>query len=324
VVDGHGAAAGNDAELSFDQRPRHAGAGVEPAVGDLVALDLDVHQVAVGRIGVEDGAAHGQRIDLQEAQRGELAVAADAEGDRQAVEVGDRQRHAPGVGAVGARLAGDHTHHQHAEQSGPYEPLHGLSFLDFHSLITRGVMKISSSSLPLLWRRLRKRWPRMGMSARPGTRSCPWSPITVVPPSRTITRVCASLVAMGALVAPTTAKASCGSRFCTWMSISTVPSAVTCGVTCRRSVALTNCTVTVLLATVWIGICRPLWTSAEVLLSVATLGADRMLIRPSFSAAWSVASSWKVLRMLPRCTCSRPLLPPVSRLTLPWLATLLG
>src|SRR5579864_7633079 len=110
-------------------------------------------------------------------------------------------------------------------------------------------------------------------------------PMTAVPPSLTTSRVLASLVEIGALVAPATMRLVTGSFLEMLMSMMIVPSAVTWGVTSRRSVALMNWVVTVLLAMVWIGSWMPLWMYACWLLSVATFGADRMLSRPSCSAA---------------------------------------
>ncbi len=92
----------------------------------------------------------------------------------------------------------------------------------------------------------------------------------------------------------------------------------------ERSVAATYWTVTVLLAIVWIGICRPLWIEACWLLSVATFGAERMLIRPSLSAACRATSSVKVLSTLPSRRLMTPASPPPGTLTSPETVPLFG
>ncbi|OPZ41370.1 MAG: hypothetical protein BWY94_02449 [Actinobacteria bacterium ADurb.BinA094] len=79
-----------------------------------------------------------------------------------------------------------------------------------------------------------------------------------------------------------------------------------------------------LLATVWIGICRPLWISAVSLFSVAMRGAESTLISPSLSAAVRRALSWKVLSTLPSVRPRKPLRAPVCRAVPPPTATLFG
>ena len=54
----------------------------------------------------------------------------------------------------------------------------------------------------------------------------------------------------------------------------TVPASVICGVTLRVSTASLKVTVTVLLATVWIGICTPCLISAAWLFWVVTFGVE--------------------------------------------------
>ena len=56
----------------------------------------------------------------------------------------------------------------------------------------------------------------------------------------------------------------------------TVFAAVICGGTFSVSAASLKVTVTVLLATVWIGICTPCVISASTLFCVETRGVDRM------------------------------------------------
>ena len=61
--------------------------------------------------------------------------------------------------------------------------------------------------------------------------------------------------------------------------------AVICGVTARRSAASLNCTVTVLFATVWMGIWSPWTIVACTLFCVVTRGWESVLTCPSCSAA---------------------------------------
>ena len=74
------------------------------------------------------------------------------------------------------------------------------------------------------------------------------------------------------------------------ISMITVPAAVICGVTLSVSAASLNVTVTVLFATVWIGICVPCVISAATLFCVVTRGVDRMRPLPDVSSAVSATS----------------------------------
>ena len=65
----------------------------------------------------------------------------------------------------------------------------------------------------------------------------------------------------------------------------TVPAAVICGVTCSISTASLKVTVTVLLATVWIGIWIPCCTFAGMLFCVVSRGVDRTRPLPVRSSA---------------------------------------
>src|SRR4030043_1395985 len=102
-------------------------------------------------------------------------------------------------------------------------------------------------------------------------------PMTVVPPSGIMTVVLALWVVIGGM--PLTRLAKSAALF--WISIvmMIVPSAVICGVALSSRAALTYRVVTVKLATVWTGICRPWTISACWLFWVVTLGLE--MIRPS-------------------------------------------
>ena len=69
--------------------------------------------------------------------------------------------------------------------------------------------------------------------------------------------------------------------------------------------ASTYWTVTVLLATVWIGIRMPLWMCAFSLFCAVTFGEETILTRPSFSAALSAKSRLNESRMSPKANADR-------------------
>ncbi len=94
-----------------------------------------------------------------------------------------------------------------------------------------------------------------------------------------------------------------------------MPASVICGVTLRVSTASLNVTVTVLLATVWIGIWTPCLISASWLFWVVTFGVESRRPRPWRSSAVRAASRLKLPRMLPSETPSAVLKPLAGRLT---------
>ena len=81
------------------------------------------------------------------------------------------------------------------------------------------------------------------------------------------------------------ARLKSGDAFSSVMLMITVFEAVICGVTFNLSAASLNETVTVLFATVWIGICTPCVISAATLFCVATRGVERMRPWPDDSSA---------------------------------------
>ena len=113
-------------------------------------------------------------------------------------------------------------------------------------------------------------------------------PITVVCPSVTSTVVLARCVLIGGM--PLTARLKSACAFSSAIFMMTVPAEVICGVTFSVSAASLNVTVTVLLATVWIGICTPCVISASPLFCVDTRGVDRTRRLPELSAAESARS----------------------------------
>src|SRR5262245_39758419 len=113
-------------------------------------------------------------------------------------------------------------------------------------------------------------------------------PITVVAPSATSTLVLADWVLIGGM--PLTRFAKSAALFSTSRARITVPASVIWGVTFRVSTASRNVTVTVLFATVWIGIWTPCLISAAWLFWVVTFGVESSRPRPWRSRAVIAAS----------------------------------
>src|SRR4030066_2232681 len=97
-------------------------------------------------------------------------------------------------------------------------------------------------------------------------------PMTVVPPSGTMTVVLALCIVIGGM--PLTRLAKAAALFWISMVMMMVPSAVIWGVALSSRAALTYLVVTVKLATVWTGICRPWMISACWLFWVTTDGLE--------------------------------------------------
>src|SRR4030042_2229141 len=121
-------------------------------------------------------------------------------------------------------------------------------------------------------------------------------PMTVVPPSGIMTVVLALCVVMGGM--PLTRLAKSAVLF--WIStvMMMVPSAVIWGVALSSRAAFTYRVVTVKLATVWTGICRPWMISAGWLFWVVTLGEEMMRPLPDVSRAGRATSSRNGARLL--------------------------
>ena len=137
--------------------------------------------------------------------------------------------------------------------------------------------------------------------------------MTAVAPSRTSTWVLADWVLIGGI--PFTRFAKSAELFSTSTVRMTVPASVICGVTFRVRTASLKVTVTVLLATVWIGIWTPCLISAAWLFWVVTFGVESRRPRPCRSSAVRARSRLKLPRMLPR-EIPMPLLKAVAgRLT---------
>src|SRR5688500_10695850 len=174
VVEGGAATRGDGTEDVLYEGSRHARPAVRPGKGHLVGGDLDVHQRAGDAGRVLDHARHGDRVDLEETAFGRGYL------DRQRAEVTDREQHPAGLLLVGALLTAGESRQQagrgeDAGRLGQRLPHMSAPLPGPHSRMTRGVMKISSSSFSSMRRRFLNRCPSNGMLASPGTRSWPWS-----------------------------------------------------------------------------------------------------------------------------------------------------